>query len=40
MFASIIKVLNAILEQLTIIATNTAPADDTAPADSGDDAQG
>lgn len=38
MFASIIKVLNAILEQLTIIATNTAPADDGG--DGGDDAQG
>lgn len=37
MFASLIKVLNAILEQLTIIATNTAPADD---GDGGDDAQG
>ena len=37
MFASLVKVLNAILEQLTIIAENTTPADETTPAD---DAQG
>lgn len=38
MFASIIKVLNLILEQLTTIAENTTPATDEET--TGDDAQG
>ena len=38
MFASLVKVLNAILEQLTIIAENTTPAADDET--TGDDAQG